>query len=232
MPGSAAVTPLLEARGIGRRAPVDRVGVEDGWLLREVSVPIGAGERVAVVGPSGAGKTLLLRSLALLDPIDEGEILWRGEPVPDTGVPAYRRGAIYLHQRPALLEGTVETNLRRPFGFAAANSGYDPDRVKELLSALARDEAFLAKRTEDLSGGEAQITALLRALQLAPDLLLLDEPTAALDREAVSAIERLVQVWFSEREGERALVWVSHDPEQARRMTTRVLRLSAGRLAA
>lgn len=223
---------LLEARGIGRRSPVEGPDVEGGWLLREVSFAVAAGERVAIAGPTGAGKTLLLRSLALLDPVDEGEIRWRGEPIPDTAVPAYRRRAIYLHQRPALVEGTVEINLRQPFGFAVGKDGYNPDHVRDLLSAVSRDEAFLAKRTQDLSGGEAQITALLRALQLAPLLLLLDEPTAALDREAASAIERLVQSWFSEHERERALVWVSHDPEQAGRMTTRAVRLSAGRLAA
>lgn len=221
---------LLEARGIGRRAPASR-HAEGEWLLREVSLAVEPGERVAISGQSGAGKTLLLRALALLDPVDEGEVLWRGEPVPDAAVPAYRRQAIYLHQRPALMEGTVEGNLRRPLAFAAAEDGYDPDRVRELLAAVSRDDSFLAKRTEDLSGGEAQIAALVRALQLGPRLLLLDEPTAALDREAAGAIERLVEAWFSEGDS-RALIWVSHDPEQAGRMTGRAVRLAGGRLAA
>lgn len=223
---------LLEARGIGRRSPVDRRGAGGEWLLRGVSLAIEPGERVAVAGPTGAGKTLLLRALALLDPVDEGEVLWRGGPVADAAVPGYRRRAIYLHQRPALMEGTVEANLRRPFAFAVAEDGYQPDRVRELLAAVSRDESFLAKRTTDLSGGEAQIAALLRALQLGPHLLLLDEPTAALDREAGAAIERLVERWFSWGDRSRSLVWVSHDPEQARRMTTRAVRLSGGRMAA
>ncbi|MGH7571952.1 MAG: ABC transporter ATP-binding protein [Gemmatimonadota bacterium] len=225
------MTALLEARGLGRRA-LDPAGHEGPWLLREISVALEPGERVAVVGPSGAGKTLLLRSLALLDPLDEGEVLWRAESIPDDMVPAYRRQAIYLHQRPALLEGTVEANLRRPFDFAVADGGYDPGRVRELLSALGRDEGFFARPTGELSGGEAQIAAFLRAIQLEPCVLLLDEPTAALDREAVTAIERLVEGWFGAGSGERALVWVSHDADQARRMTTRVVRLSAGRMAA
>lgn len=199
--------------------------------MRGISVAVGSGERIAIVGPTGAGKTVLLRAMALLDPVDEGEILWRGRPIGDAAVPGFRRRAIYLHQRPALVEGTVDANLRRPFEFAASTGVYDPTRVEETLSALGRDPSFLAKPTADLSGGEAQIAAFLRAIQLEPLVLLLDEPTAALDREAASALERLVERWFLAGEGERALVWVSHDLDQARRMTGRVIRLSAGEVA-
>lgn len=225
------MTALLEARGVGRRAP-GGAGPEERWLLRGVSVVIESGERIAIVGPTGAGKTVLLRAMALLDPVDEGEILWRGRLIDNADVPGFRRRAIYLHQRPALVEGTVESNLRRPFGFAVSNGGYDPARVRETLAALGRDESFLAKLAADLSGGEAQIAAFLRAIQLDPLALLLDEPTAALDREAASAIERLVEGWFAAGAGERALVWVSHDHDQARRMAARVIGLSGGRTAA
>ena len=221
---------LLEARDVGRRVAPARSGKER-WLLRGVSIAVQSGERVAIVGPTGAGKTVLLRALALLDPLDEGQVLWAGDPVPDEMVPRFRRQAIYLHQRPALAEGSVEANLRRPLGFGVAHGGYDPARTRQALTALGRDDSFLAKLTADLSGGEAQIVAFLRAIQLDPQVLLLDEPTAALDGEAASAIERLVEGWFSERAGERALVWVSHDHEQARRMAGRVMGLSAGRVA-
>lgn len=219
--------PLLEARGVGRRAPGDGA-----WLLRDVDLAIARGERVAVAGPSGAGKTLLLRALALLDPVDAGEILWEGEAVPDDRVPAFRRSAVYLHQRPALFEGSVRDNLRAVFDLDAnGERAYDEDVAVASLERLGRGAAFLDKPADDLSGGEEQIVAFLRAIQLDPAVMLLDEPTAALDREATGSIERLVAEWADERPDERGFVWVSHDPSQADRVAERTVRLRSGSLA-
>ena len=229
---------LLEARGIGRRAPSRDGQRGDGtdaggpWLLESVSLTLGPGERLVVEGPSGAGKTLLLRALALLDPVERGEVLWRGAPVLDRAVPAFRRQVVYLHQRPALLEGSVETNLQRPFAFDTVGGSYDRQRVTAMLARLGRGTDFLSKSVADLSGGEAQIAAMLRAMQLDPSVLLLDEPTAALDRDAVDAIERLVSQWQDGAREERAIVWVSHDGIQAGRVGDRTLRLAAGRIVA
>jgi putative ABC transport system ATP-binding protein len=217
---------LLEARGVGRRA----AGGGD-WLLHDVSLALGGGERLALLGPSGAGKTLLLRALALLDPLGEGVVLWRGLPVADGEVPAFRGRVVYLHQRPALFEGDVEFNLRLPYALASHRArSFDRARVLGLLAELGRDESFLGKSQRDLSGGEAQIAALLRAVQLDPAVLLLDEPTAALDPASAAAIEKLVACWLDERPGDRALVWVSHDPAQARRVADRAVYLRGGRV--
>jgi putative ABC transport system ATP-binding protein len=218
--------PLLEARGIGR------LRVEDGgWLLRDVRVAVLPGDRVAVLGPSGAGKTLLLRTLALLDPLDEGAVLWGGHAVRGEAVPSFRGAVVYLHQRPAVFEGSVEANLRHPFAFKAhRRRRFDRDRIIVLLEGLGRDATFLEKSHRDLSGGEAQIVALLRAIQLDPEVLLLDEPTASLDREAARAVEGLLGRWYAEAVGERAYVWVTHDQEQAHRVARRFLQMHAGHL--
>jgi putative ABC transport system ATP-binding protein len=217
--------PLLDARGLGRRNPG---GGE--WLLRDISLTICPGDRLAIMGPSAAGKTLLLRALALLDGLDAGEILWLGKSVAAWDVPAFRRQAIYLHQRPVLFEGTVENNLRQPFDLRIhAGRHFDRDWIIDRLRSVGRDADFLEQFTRDLSGGEAQTVALLRALQLTPRILLLDEPTAALDPETAQAAEQLLAAWQAE-DAARATLWVSHNADQARRVAERTLRLAAGRL--
>ena len=101
---------LLEADHIGRRHPDGRA-----WLLDDVTLAIEPGARLVLTGPSGAGKTLLLRALARLDPLDRGEVRYRGQAVHHDAVPHYRASVIYLHQRAALIEDTVEAALRRPY---------------------------------------------------------------------------------------------------------------------
>ncbi len=88
----------------------------------------------------------------------------------------------------------------------------------------------MTKLHRDLSGGEAQLVALLRAIQLDPQVLLLDEPTAALDREATGAVEQLVELWFADERDRRATVWVSHDGRQAARVAGAILRVHDGQL--
>jgi putative ABC transport system ATP-binding protein len=222
-----ATCPLLEAHNLGRRHP-------DGgrWLLEDVSLAVHAGRPLALGGPSGSGKTLLLRALALLDPLDAGSVLWQGRRLASEAVPHFRHEVIYLHQRPTLLGETVQDALARPFSLAVhRDRRFDPARIVDLLGQLYRGEAFLAKRTDDLSGGEMQIVALLRAVQLDPILLLLDEPTAALDRRTARAVEELLRNWVAESAGQRrSYVWVSHDAVQAGRVSQTVLHIQDGRL--
>ncbi len=217
--------PLLTARELARRHPDG-----NGWLLDHVSVTLKAGMRLALAGPSGSGKTLLMRALILLDPLESGTVFWRGEEVRGNRLPAFRREVVYLHQRPALLGGTVEEALQSPFALAVhAGRRYDRARITEWLARLGREASFLTKATADLSGGEMQIAALLRALQLDPTVLLFDEPTAALDPQTTAAVERLLHAWVGEGPS-RATIWVSHDPEQSGRMADQVLQLRNGRV--
>jgi putative ABC transport system ATP-binding protein len=217
---------LLEARSIGRFARESQ-----NWLLREVSLAVCGGDRLAIFGPTGSGKTLLLRSLSLLDSTDEGQLLWLNGPVVPGSVPDFRRHVIYLHQRPALIEGTVEENLRLPFSFAIhAHEEFDRNWVLATLGKVERGADFLVRSWRDLSGGEAQIVALVRALQLHPTVLLLDEPTASLDATAAQAIEQLVSQWHQQSNGGRAVVWVTHDREQSSRVANRFVWMDSGRL--
>lgn len=218
---------LLEARNLAQRRPDD-----SGWLLDHVSLGLAPGDRVAVAGPSGSGKTLFLRALALLDPVDHGAVFWHGQPVALDHVPHFRSRVIYLHQRPSLAEDTVENALRGPYSLAVhRHRRFDRDQVLAWLERLGRGTDFLRQTVRNLSGGELQITALVRALQLQPEVLLLDEPTAALDERAGRAVEGLLSDWVAEQP-RRAMLWVSHDPDLAGRLGQRVVRFAGGRIVA
>lgn len=218
--------PLLEAHRIGRRIPGT-----DKWLLRDVNLRLDPGTRLGIVGPSGAGKSLLVRALALLDPLDEGSIDWRGAPAGEKGIAHYRRQVMYLHQRPTLFEGDVEANLRQPFALKIhAKSRFDEQLVSELLRKVGRHHSFLQKSATELSGGERQLVALIRAIQLNPSVLLLDEPTASLDAETTHAAEQLLEQWFADFGGDHALVQITHDRAQVERVSKQILALDHGRI--
>lgn len=215
---SVPVPVLLRARQLG-------FVIDGRTLWQGLDLLLHAGERLAVAGASGSGKTLLLRTLAGLEPVQTGELVFHDRPLSDWPMPAYRARVVYVAQRPALPEGQVDSALRVPFQFHIhRHRAFPANHARDLLAMLGRDEKFLQLRTERLSGGEAQIVAMLRALLIGPDVLLLDEPTASLDDRAVGAIEALVAGWLQEKP-QRACVWTSHDREQLQRVSDRVLSL-------
>ena len=182
-------------------------------------VPEGA---TAVVGPSGSGKSTLLRLLNRLADPDRGAIRYRGEPIAACDPLLLRREVSLVPQLPALLEGTVESNIT----YAAGLAGKPPDPARCLhLAGLGAE--FAARDVARLSVGEQQRAMLARSLAQQPDVLLLDEPTSALDQDARDAIERTLT--GLRRELGISLVIVTHDPEQARRMSDRVIRIEGGR---
>ena len=204
--------PLLAVRDAGRR-------VSDRWLWRRLSFEVREGERVGVSGPSGSGKSLLLRAIIGLDDLDEGEVIVAGKPLREWHLPDLRSRVRYIPQTPAFADGTVREALAAPLGYATAvppPAGW----LAERLERLGRGTDFLDARTETLSGGERQIAALLRAMQTGPQLLLLDEATASLDPDATDAAESLLADWLAEG-ASRAVVWTSHSRDQRSRVTDR-----------
>ncbi len=207
---------LLTAESVTR-------STRDGPIFTPISFELTCGDRLAVKGPSGIGKTLLLRALTLLDSADVGAIRFRGQRIEDRDVPAFRRHVHLLAQSAPMITGTVRNNLELAFGLAQVNQrSFDGDRARalldrfELLTLFERDASLL-------SGGERQAVALVRALLLEPCVLLLDEPTSAMDPARTQIAEQLVDQWH--QAGQRALIWVSHDAVQLSRVTTSSLRM-------
>ena len=192
-------------------------------VLDSVSAGLPAGA-TAIVGPSGSGKSTLLRLLNRLADPDSGEIAYRERPLGEYEPLALRREVALVPQLPALLEGTVESNLR----YAADLAGREPDVARALrLAGLGAE--FAGRDVSRLSVGEQQRAMLARALAQEPRVLLLDEPTSALDHAARDAIEAALAEL--RRELEISFVLVSHDPEQARRLAEWVVRIDSGRIA-
>ncbi len=170
-----------------------------------------------LVGASGTGKTLLLRSICGLDLFAEGFVTFRGRPTTELTPPWYRSQVLYVQQSPVLTPGTVADNIEAPRGFGV-HGDLPPlsERAGALLERLGKPRDFLDQRSSLLSGGEAQIVGLVRAMVLDPAVLLLDEPTAHLDVGMTERVESLVRSWVSE--GDRAVLWTSHDPAQVARV--------------
>ena len=180
--------------------------------LRAVTFSLDAGECLAVRGPSGAGKTLLLRALADLDP-SRGDVTLDGTPREALPAPDWRRRVVYVPSESGWWAERVGEHFQ---DWSAAA----PLAARLLLPADV-DRWEVAR----LSTGERQRLALARALVLAPRVLLLDEPTSGLDQEATRAVEELIAERLAA--GASAL-WVSHDRDQARRVAARGLVVDDG----
>jgi putative ABC transport system ATP-binding protein len=193
-------------------------------VLSSVGAEIHEGA-TAIVGPSGSGKSNLLRLLNRLADPDTGTILYRDRPLGGYDPLELRREVSLVPQLPSLLEGTVGSNLA--YAADLADKELDAGRCLGLAGLAA---GFAERDVNKLSVGEQQRAMLARSLAQEPRVLLLDEPTAALDHDARDAIEATLARLRGELE--ISLVIVSHDPEQARRLADRALRLEQGRVVA
>jgi tungstate transport system ATP-binding protein len=183
------------------------------------------GEVLALVGPSGTGKSTLLRLLNFLEPPTSGTIVYDGRTYQDHRVPVtIRRQITTVFQRPVLIRGSVHRNVA--YGLRLRGRR-DDRRVAQMLTQVGLDDLARAQ-AQRLSGGEMQRVALARALVVEPAVLLLDEPTANLDPYNVALIEEIVQ--RQNRQSGTTVVLVTHNVFQAKRLATRVGLMLSGRL--
>ncbi|WP_017296046.1 ABC transporter ATP-binding protein [Geminocystis herdmanii] len=193
------------------------------WLWRNLSFTLPSGESLGLVGATGTGKSVLLRAIAHLDTPLEGEIIYQDKNIVSWDIPNYRSQVIYLHQRSVMFEGTVEDNLKYIYRLDIHKQReYDTSKITQWLDLFDRSVSFLAQSASNLSGGESQIVALIRALQLDPMILLLDECTASLDAKTTAQVESAIALWLKENP-QRACIWTSHDSNQIDRVTDKQL---------
>jgi len=199
-------------------------------VLRDVDLTVRQGELVVVVGPSGGGKSTLLRLLCGLEAPGAGRILLRGQPVETIPPPLLRRSLAYVGQQPVAVPGSVRDNLLLGFSFAA-NADLAPPGDDGLLAGLAGLElegVALDAPAGDLSVGERQRLALLRTLLLGPEVLLLDEPTSALDPASKGVVERHLE--RLNREEGLAMLLVTHRDFSPGQIEPRRVELAGGTL--
>ncbi len=206
--------PLLTADGITVRhtGAAPSRGEDRSPVIDRFDLQLEAGELRAVVGPSGSGKTTLLRALTGLLPLERGDITLEGRSIRRWEPAAYRRAVGMLPQRPVMFGGSVADNLRYPATLRSAARGRAHPDEAELLAAVGLEPSLAERPAADLSEGQANRVGLVRALCAGPTVLLLDEPTAALDDAAADLVQALLERLAGEG---MAILWVLHDSRRA-----------------
>jgi putative ABC transport system ATP-binding protein len=219
-----SVTPTPTSDPIVRAEHLGRV-VKDKVLVEDANFEVKAGEVLAIVGPSGSGKSSLLRLLNRLDEATSGTVYVEGIDYRQIQPRELRRKLGMVTQRPYLFPGTVEENLQ--FGPSQRGETLTRESIEQLLVRVGL-KGYATRNVANLSGGEAQRVSVARTLANSPLVLLLDEPTSALDetskREVESSLENVV------RDQGLTCILVTHDTAQAVRLAGRALVIESGRI--
>jgi thiamine transport system ATP-binding protein len=203
-----------------------RVSFGDVVALSGASLTVPAGSTTAVMGPSGCGKSTLLRVIAGLESPGAGRVTWRGRDL--DGVPTHERGFGLMFQDYALFpHRSVGGNV----AFGLRMAGWERDAIAERVEgvlSLVGLNGYADRRIAGLSGGEQQRVALARALAPAPELLMLDEPIGALDRDLRDQLMTDMRGLFAELDV--TVLYVTHDQDEAFALADHVAVMQAGRI--
>ncbi|MDZ4339437.1 MAG: ABC transporter ATP-binding protein [candidate division NC10 bacterium] len=193
-------------------------------VLKGISFQVRAGDCYSITGPSGSGKSALLRLLNRFEDPIQGEIRFRGAPVQSYDPLELRRRIALVLQQPVMFHGTVRENLlRRPGGEQLSETA-----LGQALEEVGLDRAFLVRNAMEVSGGEKQRISIARSLLGQPDIILLDEPTSALDARSLHLVADLIGQLNRVRG--LTVIIVTHQPEMIHRLGGRVLFLDKGHI--
>ena len=179
-------------------------------LFKDLSFNFIKGKFYLIKGPSGIGKTSLLKLLNRLDDPIKGELWFKGKPYKEYYPPKLRSKILYIHQTPIATNASVEDNLLFPFSFKN-NCDYKIPHEDELISYLNNfklNDVSLEKNAQTLSVGQLQRICFIRGLLLDPDVILLDEPTSALDDESAKIVEQKAEHFCTN--SEKTVIMISH----------------------
>ena len=194
-------------------------------ILEEISLSVEAGEHLTITGPSGSGKSSLLKVLAGLVSPSSGRLFYQGQDLEDLDPVTYRREVSYCFQQPVLFGQTVRDNVAFPFEIRQIP--FDQERVLTALARLDLGPEFLDKPIKDLSGGEKQRVALVRNLLFEPKVLLLDEVSSGLDEKTKILLRTFLKDLHQEGV---TLIEVTHDQQEIE-AAERLVTIVGGRLA-
>jgi putative ABC transport system ATP-binding protein len=202
---------------------------QDITILSDISFPARSGKVTTIVGPSGGGKSTLLRLLNRLSDPTSGKIYLDGTDISSLDPLLLRRRVAMVQQKPFMFEGTVLSNLQRPFLYRQEPlPGATSSEVRQSLELARLDTAMVDRDSRSLSLGEQQRVSLARALITNPSVLLLDEPTSALDRPTADHLTATFQEIC--RSQHLALILVTHDLRLAGKIADYLLYLEGGRI--
>jgi putative ABC transport system ATP-binding protein len=196
-------------------------------VLTDVDLVIEKNDFISVSGPSGSGKSTFLKLCSNLISPTKGSIFYNELDINTLEPTAYRREVAYCFQLPVLFGDTVRENLEFPFRIR--NQPYDQEQAESLCERFGLPISLIDKTHVNLSGGEKQRIALVRCLLFRPQVLLLDEITASLDRENAGKVENAIRQMHAEG---TTIIWVTHDPAKIDTFVNRQLSFHTGSLNA
>jgi putative ABC transport system ATP-binding protein len=219
--------PVLQLQEVSKsRLAPDGLPVD---ILRGLSLVVQEAQLTLIIGPSGGGKTTLVRLLNRLEDPTSGQILLHGRNLGDYDPLELRRRVGLVAQKPFMFAGSVLDNLQIPYLLRrqAPPSAEHPE-VRQALQLCRLETEMLARQARSLSLGQQQRVSLARTLITGPEVIVLDEPTSALDRPTADRLADTLQDIC--RTGRKTVVMVSHDLRLAERIADHLAYLEGGRI--